>query len=241
MHKAPKHGDDRNIHAHILMTVREIGQDGFTGKRLEVTPEQLDKWKEKWAARGAKELRKAGFALEADRWAVGHLTKERQRDAALKRLDLEHAATLIGAATKHLGPEAAAMERKGKGSDRSDTRREEVAASKELAKLKREMVAIEKQISVALYGRIDPRAQHIADVKADQVRGLESRAVRKELRKRGELYPEKQPVPTQDSLTRDAKLAEAVRSVLRPPKPCVPSKEAGKDVPQKRLDRDRER
>jgi hypothetical protein len=146
MHKAPKHGDDRNIHAHILMTVREIDKDGFIGKRLEVTPEQLDKWKEKWAARGAKELRKAGFVQEAERWAVGHLTKEKQRDAALKRLDLEHAATLLGAATKHLGPEAAAMERKGKGSDRGDTRHEDVAAGQELAKLKREMALIEKQI-----------------------------------------------------------------------------------------------
>jgi hypothetical protein len=241
MHKAPKHGDDRNIHAHILLTVREIRPDGFTGKRFEIIPEQIEQWKQKWAARGARELKKAGFALEAERWAVGHLTKEKQRDAALKRLDLEHAATLMGAATKHLGPEAAAMERKGKGSDRSDIRREEVVASKELAKLKREMAAIDKQISIALYGRIDPYDRHISDVKKDQARGLESRAVRKSLHQRGELHPEKQLAPTQDSLTKDAKLAEAVRSVLRPPKPSVPSKEAGKDVPQKPPDRDRER
>jgi hypothetical protein len=146
MHKAPKHGDDRNIHAHILLTVREIGQDGSTGKRLEVTPEQLDNWKEKWAARGARELRKAGFSLEADRWAVGHLTKEKQCDAALKRLDLEHAATLTGPATKHLGPEAAAMERNGKGSNRSDIRREDLGAGQEMVKLKRELALIEKQI-----------------------------------------------------------------------------------------------
>jgi hypothetical protein len=146
MHKAPKHGDDRNIHAHILLTVREIGQDGSTGKRLEVTPEQLDNWKEKWAARGARELRKAAFSLEADRWAVGHLTKEKQCDAALKRLDLEHAATLMGPATKHLGPEAAAMERNGKGSDRSDIRREDLGAGQEMVKLKRELAIVEKQI-----------------------------------------------------------------------------------------------
>ncbi len=211
MHKAPKHGDDRNIHAHILLTVREIGKDGFTGKRLEVTPEQLENWKEKWAARGAKELRKAEFPVEAERWAVGNLTKEKQRDAALKRLDLEHAATLMGAATKHLGPEAAAMERHGKGSGRSDTRREEVAANQELAKLKRELAAIDKQISIAIYGRIDPQKQHIADVKADQARGLESRATRKELQKRGELHQEQ--TPTADSL-KEAKLAQAVRAIL---------------------------
>src|SRR5271154_2196539 len=91
MHKAPKHGDDRNIHAHILLTVREMRPEGFTGRRFEIVPEQIEQWKEKWAARGARELRKAGFPLEAERWAAGHLTKEKQCDAALKRLDLEHA------------------------------------------------------------------------------------------------------------------------------------------------------
>ena len=73
IHAAPKHGDDRNIHAHILMTVREIGPDGFGKKLPDVTPQQIRHWKEKWAERGAKELRKAGFEIEADRWAVGYM------------------------------------------------------------------------------------------------------------------------------------------------------------------------
>jgi hypothetical protein len=93
-----------------------------------------------------QELKKAGFSLEAERWAVGHLTKEKQCDAALKRLDLEHAANLTGPATKHLGPEAAAMERNGKGSDRSDIRREDLDAGQEMVKLKRELAFVEKQI-----------------------------------------------------------------------------------------------
>jgi hypothetical protein len=207
MHKAPKHGDDRNIHAHILMTVREIGKDGFTGKRLEITTPQLDSLRQKWAARGAKELRKAGFPLEADRWAVGHLSKEKQRDDALKRLDLEHAKTLMGAATKHLGPEAAAMERKGKGSDRGDIRQKDVTDGKNLAELKRELAGINKQIFAALTYkepvRLGPHAQHVANVKADQAYGIkmpdgsiasiENRWVRKELHRRGQLQRKDRP------------------------------------------------
>ena len=235
MHKAPKHGDDRNIHAHILMTVREIGKDGFTGERLAVTTPQLDDLRQKWAARGAKELRKAGFALEADRWAVGHQTKEKQREDALKRLDLEHAKTLLGAATKHLGPEAAAMERKGKGSDRSDTLRKDVADRKELAKLKREMAALDKQISIALYGRTDRasdriarQTQHIADVKAGQARGLESRAVRIELHRRGELY--NSPTPDKPKIDFSKYTPERLRQ-----------KDKERDVPLKPPEQDRER
>ena len=225
MHKAPKHGDDRNIHAHILLTVREIHPDGFTGKRLEVTPEQLDNWKEKWAARGARELKKAGFSLEAERWAVGHLTKDKQCDAALKRLDLEHAANLTGPATKHLGPEAAAMERNGKGSDRSDIRREDLDAGQEMVKLKRELAFVEKQI--------------LTEILAMQ---RESRGLRE-----SEMTPRAIPTrpvttnaPVEKVMTDAERIAARAKidlsKYLRKHKP-----DQKRDMPEKPPDRDRER
>jgi hypothetical protein len=91
IHDAPKKGDNRNIHAHVLFTLRAIGPNGFEGKRLEVTDEHINRWKAKWAERGAKELRKAGFDKEADRWAVGHLSNEKQREAAMARGDFAYA------------------------------------------------------------------------------------------------------------------------------------------------------
>ena len=117
------------------MTVREIGPDGFTGKRLEVTPEQIKQWKEKWAERGAKELRKACFEIEANR-AVGHLDLDRQRQAALERGDLARAETLNHEATKHRGPAASAMERKGQETDRGKIDREKFTAAQETKKLR---------------------------------------------------------------------------------------------------------
>jgi len=146
IHRPPEHGDDRNHHAHILMTVREIGPDGFGKQRLEVTPEQILRWKEKWAERGAKELRKAGFEIEADRWSVGHLNLERQRQAALERGDLAYAATLDREPTKHRGPAVSAMERKGMETDRGNIERETYTAAQETAKLRAELAQIEKEI-----------------------------------------------------------------------------------------------
>lgn len=224
MHKAPKHGDDRNIHAHILLTVREIKPDGFTGKRFEILPDQIEEWKQKWAARGAKELRKAGFSVEADRWAVGHFTKEKQLEAAMKRLDLDHASTLTGPATKHLGPEAAAMERSGKGSDRGDVRRQDKESGGLLLTLKRRLAAVEKKIFAAIIAlRPETRAQHKQTV-------LEPKPI---------AVSEKDAPP----LTKAAKLAEAVRLLLLTESriPPAPEKKVEKDVPQKPPDRDREK
>jgi len=149
MHRAPKQGDDRNIHAHILMTVREIDPDGFTGKRLEIDTAQLLRWKEKWAERGAKELRRAGFEIEADRWAVGHLPKEQQRQAALERGDLAYAEKLNEPATQHKGPAVSAMERKGIETERRKIQREEFEAARELTKLKRELAQLNEQLREA--------------------------------------------------------------------------------------------
>jgi len=158
IHRPPEHGDDRNYHAHILMTVREIGPDGFTGPRLEVTPEQIQHWKEKWAERGAKELRKAGFEIEADRWLVGHLSLEQQRQAARERGDLAHAETLNHEATKHRGPAASAMERKGQETDRGNIDRDKFTAAQETAKLTAELAQIEKEIEETIISMEADRA-----------------------------------------------------------------------------------
>lgn len=147
MHSPPPGGDARNYHAHILMTLREVGPDGF-GKRLpEIDSKQIETWKEKFAQRAARELRKAGYEQEAERWALGHLKKEQQREAALQRGDHEHAAWCEQEATKHRGPGATALERKGVETDRGNVERETVTASIERMKLARELAQVQKQIA----------------------------------------------------------------------------------------------
>ena len=169
LHKAPTKGDDRNIHAHILMTVREIGPGGFGEKLPEVDTLQMDAWKQKWAERGAKELRKAGLDIEADRWAVGYLSQEEQHKEALRRGDLEFARTKDQAATKHLGPGATAIDRKaeqqGRGelSERGKVQRQTHAVQIEMAKLKRELIEVQREIRATI------RQQERREVSARQV------------------------------------------------------------------------
>lgn len=149
IHRPPLQGDDRNYHAHLLMTLREIGPNGF-GKRLpEMTPEQIERLREKWAERGAKELGKSGFEVEASRWSVGHLSLDRQRQAAIERGDLAYAETLDKEPTKHRGPGASAMERKGVETDRGSAERETLSANQETTKLRRELADIDRQIAAA--------------------------------------------------------------------------------------------
>lgn len=125
IHRAPDHGDERNAHAHVILLPREILPDGSFGERLpELTPQGITHLREKWAEKGAKELRKAGYELEADRFAVAHLKLEKQREAALARDDHEWAKHLDREAQEHRGPAADAMERKGQDTERGDPARE---------------------------------------------------------------------------------------------------------------------
>jgi ABC-type oligopeptide transport system ATPase subunit len=150
IHGAPDHGDHRNSHAHLLLMPREIGPDGF-GKRLPaLTPADYDHIREKWAEKGAKELRKAGYDLEADRFAVGHLELPEQREAAIKRGDHEWAEHLNRKAQKHRGPAADAMERKGRQTERGDIYRD-IEDTAQLPALKTELHEIQKEIRLIEY------------------------------------------------------------------------------------------
>ena len=152
IHDAPDHGDERNIHAHILITTRAIGPEGFEAKKLsDITPEQIEQWREKWAHMGARALERAGFKLEAERYREAHLDLERQSQAARERGDLAHAETLENRQpAEHLGPAASALERRGEetalgNAEREITDRDENARD-ELRALKQERAEIQKRI-----------------------------------------------------------------------------------------------
>jgi ATP-dependent exoDNAse (exonuclease V) alpha subunit len=51
IHAPSRHGDDRNVHAHVLLTTRAIEPNGFAEKRREWNAkEHLYEWRENWAA-----------------------------------------------------------------------------------------------------------------------------------------------------------------------------------------------
>jgi len=144
MHRPDPQGDDRNFHAHILASMRKVTKDGL-GERVFTWNDRkknLANWREKWADRCARELEKAGFKVEAERWRYGYLPQEQQRQKALERGDLEWADIKAGEPGHHLGPKATAMERRKQPSDRGELNRTVARVNG----LKRESQAIERAI-----------------------------------------------------------------------------------------------
>lgn len=81
LHAPGREGDDRNHHAHILLTTREISPEGFEAKnRGWNAVEVLEGWREAWARDSNHALERSGHDERVD-----HRTLEAQRNEALER------------------------------------------------------------------------------------------------------------------------------------------------------------
>jgi hypothetical protein len=95
LHAPGREGDDRNHHAHILLTTREIGPEGFEAKNRDWNAvEALEAWREAWAVDSNLALERAGIEERID-----HRTLEAQRVEALD----------LASAAEERGDEAEAM------------------------------------------------------------------------------------------------------------------------------------
>lgn len=152
MHGPDAHGDQRNFHAHILLTMRRIDGQEFarTKERDWNSKGQLAAWREQWAEKGAQALERAGYPLEAERWRHGHETLETQRTAAVARGDTAFAESLAREPTGHKGPKLSAMDRRGETSDRLDELREVLDRNDirvEIGGIDREIAELERQLT----------------------------------------------------------------------------------------------
>lgn len=127
MHRPGKEGDQRNFHAHILVTTRRVGPKGFGLKdRSWRTPEQVREWRAGWAKIQNEHLRRH---LGPEAPQVSHLSlAERGVDRA---------------PTVHMGPAATALERKNIASDRGEQNRDVRARNR---KVREVHVALEETI-----------------------------------------------------------------------------------------------
>lgn len=95
LHAPGRAGDERNHHAHILLTTREIGPEGFTSKNRDWNKvELLEGWREAWARDSNAALERAGIEDRVD-----HRTLVAQRDEALE----------LAAAARERGDEGAEL------------------------------------------------------------------------------------------------------------------------------------
>ena len=175
IHQPGKEGDQRNHHAHILLSTRRLGPDGFTEKTRELDdynsgPKWVKKWRERYAQLQNQYLQQAGSEQRVDHRS--------DKDQGLDSIP-----------TCHLGPSATAYERRTGLPSKKRQNWEEYAnqrllAAKEQGELEREAQEVEASIIVldtdlkAAKAERDrqpvyPSAKEIKEGKASFVAGYE--------------------------------------------------------------------
>lgn len=121
------HLDSENPHAHIMLTTRTIGPDGFGQKAREWNDKALlEQWRQQWEQHANKALEMTGHEARID-----HRSLEAQ--------GIERAPTV------HLGPTATAIERRGAVSERGDTNRERQQLNAQVIDLAQARARMEQQ------------------------------------------------------------------------------------------------
>lgn len=88
IHEPHRQGDDRNHHAHVMLTLRELTADGFGNKnRAWNAREAIEQWREAWATAVNHALERAGHKQRVD-----HRTLDIQRAEAVAKAEQARAA-----------------------------------------------------------------------------------------------------------------------------------------------------
>jgi hypothetical protein len=133
MHAPGQEGDQRNFHAHILLTTRRVTPSGFGSKDPAWrTPQQVREWRAGWAEIQNEHLRRH---LGPNAPQVSHLTLAEQ---GIDRTP-----------TEHLGPAATAMERKDARTDRGERNRDIEVRNDAVQSARRDYAATADRLAAA--------------------------------------------------------------------------------------------
>ena len=137
IHAPGADGDHRNHHAHILLSTRRLGPDGFTEKTRELDdqktgPQIVTQWRERFASLQNERFRENGLEVRVD-----------HRRLEAQGIDREP--------TRHLGPAASGYERRTgepsrKRLDFEAEAAERLARAQKAGEMERQRAAVEKSI-----------------------------------------------------------------------------------------------
>ena len=134
IHVPSREGDERNHHAHLLLTTRRLTESGFTEKTRELDDlktKEVVYWRERWAGIVNEHLARHGHDSRVDHRSLEDQGQDREP-------------------TRHLGPALSAMERRGARTEvgwrlqQEATERLTLAA--ELGRIQRERESLERSI-----------------------------------------------------------------------------------------------
>jgi hypothetical protein len=150
LHEPGRHGDHRNYHAHILITTRRMEAGGLGKKTRELDDRKT----------GRQEITNIRF------FAAAVINESLASAGSSERVDprsnKERGIELIP--SRHLGVEAAAMERKKKRSRLGDLNRDIEASNQKITALQKERAALDKAIEREREPKT-PREQHYSQVR----------------------------------------------------------------------------
>ena len=107
VHAPDRKGDERNHHAHLLLSTRRLGPEGFGEKTRELDQKQsglVGEWRQRWEQLANRALERTGAEARID-----------HRSFAARGLEEEP--------TQHLGPTAATLEQRGVATERGEINR----------------------------------------------------------------------------------------------------------------------
>jgi len=164
---APARGDDRNFHAHILFTTRELGAEGF-GKKTRVLDD---------AKTGRVEVtRLRELAAECINDALADANSDERVDhRSFKDRGV------VREPTTHLGPAASEMERRGERSDRGDLNRDAADQNARTDQSLGELEALDRAITSERRAAFEPPStvasarERVADTVAPFVQAIQTR------------------------------------------------------------------
>lgn len=152
IHSADAKGDDRNHHAHIMLTMRSLTDAGFGNKAREWNDEKmLEHWREAWGRAVNLSLERAGFAERVDHRSYQDRGIDREPEPKQ-------------------GPVATEMERQGRPSHAGDDRRavQERNAERDRLEAERKVIDLEAE-----------RVRRDAGLTPEQLRAMQARELRK--------------------------------------------------------------
>lgn len=119
--------DEQNPHAHVMLTMRDIKDDGFGKKNRDWNDKELMKsWREEWANYANRSLERAGFSERIDHRSLA--------EQGIDRIP-----------TIHEGPKVREMEERGVTTDRGDLQREIREINRKIIELEKYREEKEKQ------------------------------------------------------------------------------------------------
>ena len=153
IHKPSRNGDQRNHHAHMLMSVRQITTEGF-GKKVremddkEQGPKEVEHIRSEWAHLANMALERAGKNVQID-----HRSFQRQ---GVDRMP-----------TIHMGPAATGMQRRGEKTRLGERNHEAAVINDKLAELEYELYKIQ-ELEIA-ENRTGNGIEHVEAPKVEEI------------------------------------------------------------------------